>query len=60
MKRLGITLLAVVLVSAPTWAGSPRTLDGTVDATGVEKVHQLVDSDGLLRCSGGAGAGPGE
>jgi hypothetical protein len=39
MNKRSIVLLAVLLVAAPLWAGSPRTLDGMVDAVGIDKVR---------------------
>ena len=39
MKRTWIAALSLVVLAAPVWAGSPRILNGTVDATDLQTVR---------------------
>ena len=39
MKRTWIAALGLVVLAAPVWAGSTRTLNGTVDATDLQTVR---------------------
>ena len=38
MKKIAVVLAAVIAVAAPTWAGAPRVLEGSVDAERLDKV----------------------